>query len=195
MKIQPPKDDLRFDSSTHDLLKLFIEQPEPRLAPPCSGCNRHEPTNCTAQCDRAAAALSIDPEQYPIEPKVVGLVFEITASRLLQTCYSCEGHSREGELWKLPQVCFYSDSPIYAKLVMIHLDRLFLKKTLSYRWHIVLADLTQTLNLTYSIQPDLNREQDHHLGKLQQDLNTLSTDMHTALKEIAAELLASTNAA
>ena len=189
MKIPTPKNELRFDQETLEQLELFIRQPEPASCPPCGGCLHHEPVNCTTNCERAPAALSIDPDQYPIEPKVVGLVFEITASRLLQTCFSCEGHARDGKLWKLPQVNFYSDSPIYAQLVVIHLNRLMLKKSLSYRWHIVLTDMSQSLYLTYSIQPDLNRDTDHHLGKMQKDLQTISANMHHSLKAIAAEIL------
>ena len=193
MKIPTPKNELRFDQDTLEQLELFIRQPTPATSAPCGGCDRHEPRNCTATCDRAPAALSIDPNQYPIEPKVVGLVFEITASRLLQTCFSCEGHSRNDQLWKLPQVSFYSDSPIYAQLVVMHLNRLMLKKNLDYRWHVVLTDLTESLNLTYSIQPDLNRETKHHLGKMQKDLQTISTNMHDTLKTIATEILSTAN--
>ena len=189
MKIPPPRDNLLFESSIRRQLEMFIGQPEPSAIAPCSGCNQHEPANCAPACERAPGALSIDPEQYPIEPKIVGLVYEVNACRVLQTCYSCEGHFRNDKLWKIPQVSFYSDAPIYVKLVLIHLDRLYLKKVLSYCWHIVLIDMAQTLNLTYSIQPDLNNVEKHHLGKLQQDLKILSINFHSELKNIASELL------
>ena len=195
MKIPPPRDNLLFESSIRRQLEMFIGQPEPSAIAPCSGCNQHEPVSCTATCERAPGALSIDPEQYPIEPKVVGLVFEINTCRVLQTCYSCEGHFSDDKLWKIPQVNFYSDAPIYVKLVLIQLDRLYLRKVLSYRWHIVLIDMAQTLNLTYSIQPDLNNVQKHHLGKLQQDLKTISIDFHSELKTLARGLLFRANAA
>lgn len=189
MKIVTPKNELRYDQATMEQLETFIAQPEPTVSPPCSGCEWHDQENCSTKCERAPRALSIDPDRYPIEPKVAGLVYEMAASRLLQTCFSCEGHMINNKLWKLPQVSFYSDSTIYVKLLMIYLDRIFHKKVLSYRWHIVLADLTPTLNLTYNIQPDLNQEESPHLGRLQQDLVTLADDMHGALKEIARELL------
>jgi hypothetical protein len=95
----------------------------------------------------------------------------------------------ENRLWKVPQVSFYSDSPIYPKLVLIHLTRLYQDKVLGYRWHVVLSDFTQSLSLTYSVQPDLNQVDSPRLGLLQHDLTTISDDMHSKLKMIARELL------
>lgn len=190
MRIPVPDNGLQCDSETRRQLEQFKAQPEPSALAPCPGCNDHRPENCSSDCERAADALSIEPERYPIESKVVPLVFEMTASRLMQTCWSCEGHMDQyHKLWKVPQVSFYSDSPIYPKLILIHLTRLFQNKMLGYRWHVVLNDFTQSLNLTYSIQPDLNQVEAPRLGLLQQDLKMISEDMHSKLKQIANELL------
>ena len=190
MKIAQPQANLICDSETKSQLEEFIAQPEPAEQAPCPGCGEHIPSQCSPECHGAAEALSIDPIRYPIESKVVPLVFEMTASRLMQTCWSCEGHmDQENKLWKIPQVSFYSDSPIYPKLVLIHLTRLYQDKVLGYRWHVVLCDFTQSLSLTYSIQPDLNQVDSPRLGLLQQDLKTISGDMHGKLKMIARELL------
>jgi len=190
MKIPTPQNELRCDSETKAQLEHFIGQPEPSELAPCGGCRQHVPESCSSQCQQAPEALSIEPERYPIESKVVPLVFELTASRLMQTCWSCEGHmDQNNKLWKVPQVSFYCDSPIYPKLVLIHLTRLFQTKLLGYRWHVVLSDFTQTLSLTYSIQPDLNQEDSPRLGLLQNDLQVISNDMHGNLKLIATELL------
>lgn len=190
MHIPTPKKELLCDSETRSQLEQFIIQAEPADDPPCTGCKQHVPKDCSGSCSRAAEALSIEPERYPIESKVVPLVFEITSTRLLQTCWSCEGHmDHENKLWKVPQVSFYSDSPIFPKLVLIHLTRLYQSKTLGYRWHVVLSDFTQSLGLTYSIQPDLNQEDAPRLGLLQQDMQTIADGMHTKLKSIASELI------
>lgn len=190
MKIATPKVELICDNKTRTQLEQFIAQPEPTDMAPCPGCANHVPEKCSAQCDDASMALSIDPERYPIESKVVPLVFEMAASRLMQTCWSCEGHmDNNSKLWKVPQVSFYSESPIYPKLVLIHLTRLYQSKILGYRWHVVLSDFSQSLNLTYSIQPDLNQEEAPRLGLLQQDLQIISNEMHSKLKQIARELL------
>lgn len=190
MHIPAPKRALVCDSETRLQLEQFLLQPGPSEQAPCPGCKQHMPDNCSAKCGEAAQALSIEPERYPIESKVVPLVFEIMTTRLMQSCWSCEGHmDPDNKLWKVPQVSFYSDSPIYPKLVLIHLTRLYQDKVLGYRWHVVLSDFTQTLGLTYSIQPDLNQEEQPRLGLLQQDLQTISKNMHTRLKDIAAELL------
>ncbi len=178
------------DPSIQRQLEVFINQPEPEEVAPCPGCNQHIPVHCSPTCDRAAQALSIEPEKYPIEDKVVPLVFEIMATRLIQTCWSCEGHlDYESRLWKLPQVCFHTESQVYPKLMLIHLSRLYQAHMLTNAWHIVLTDMANTMGITYSIQPDLNRAEDIHLGALQLDLMTIAGNLHSALKQIARELL------
>jgi len=194
MKISVPAQDNQVDAVIFDQLQRFINQPEPSVSPPCGGCNNHMKNSCNPSCAQAAGALSVDPVRHPIEPKAVPMVFEISATRLMQTCWSCEGHiGADDKLWKIPQVCFYSSSPVYPKLVLIHVSRLYSDKALHYRWQIVLSEFSQRLELTYSIQPDLNRINDPHLGKLQSDLVTLSKDMHSELKIIAKDLLTKYN--
>lgn len=171
-------------------LEDFINQPEPTETPPCPGCEKHVAEMCSSKCPEAPKALSIEPERYPVESKVVPLVYELMSSRLMMTCWSCEGHMGEdGKLWKLPMVSFYSMSPAYPKMLLKHLETLNYKKLLKYRWHIVLSDFSQTAGVTYSIQPDLSFESDVHLGQLQQDVVNIGTDTVQKLKVIAREML------
>ena len=190
MKIAKPV--INYDSETKkdNDLPLFLNQPEPRDLAVCQGCKYHTPLTCSQTCVNAPRALSIEPDRYPVESNVVGMVYELMATRLIQTCWSCEGHMDENnKLWKIPQVCFYSAAPIYVKLLQMHLGRLQQKRKLKYEWHIVLTDFSQTEELTYSIQPNLNQITNVSLGALQADLRTLSVDLHTKLKDYAVKLL------
>jgi hypothetical protein len=188
--VQPRAGIMNRERMKQDLL-LLIKQPDAAESPPCPSCSNHVPGNCSSQCANAAPSLSSEPENYPIEIKVVPLVFELAATRLMQPCWSCEGHlGPNGELWKIPQVSFYSESPIYPQLLLKHIYALQLQKRLTYPWHLVLADYGQTWELTYTLEPNLNREQTIHLGKLQADLHTLADDLCQRLKALARAALA-----
>lgn len=189
MKIPRPTVTFVPGTSATGALEKFIAQPGPESQPVCPGCRQHL-ASCSAKCLDALSALSIDPERYPIEPSVMPLVFEMMATRVLETCWSCEGHMNEkNELWKIPQVCFYSPSEVYIKLIYQHLSELQQNKELNYQWHIVSTDFAQSNCLTYSIQPKLNQSDEAHLGKLQMDLKTIAKNMSQRLKSYARDMI------
>lgn len=192
MKIdQPDKDFIDIEQVRLDLQR-FIEQKDPWEIPPCPNCTTHTPQKCTPTCADAPTALSIDPVLYPIEKNVVALVYEINATRLFKSCWSCEGHmNNKNALWKLPQVCFYSQAAIYPKLVSSYLGKLFIRKQLKYQWNLFLSEISQSVYPTYCIRPDLNSEKDPSLGALQQDLRQIADNLHKHLKQEARELLLS----
>lgn len=190
MKIAQPTITLTPDLSVKEELATFIQQAEPAAHAVCQGCKQHSAVNCSVKCVDAPAALSIDPVQYPIEPNVVPLVYELAATRMLETCWSCEGHMDDNnELRKVPQVSFYAASPVYVKLLSLYLDELQNSKRLSYDWHIVITDFAQTNGLTYSVQPNLNLVSNPHLGRMQMDLKTIADSLHTKLKAQARKLM------
>lgn len=190
MKIPVPEESFFADEDILKDLSMFLEQPSPQQLAPCPGCKQHTPDECSSKCTDAPEALSIDPVLYPIERNVIPLVYELMATRLIQTCWSCEGHMNEDNtLWKLPQVCFYTASSVYVKLLCRHLALLNQKKHLTYPWHIALSDFSLKSRVAYSIQPNLNDVTEPHLGLLQKDLNTISEGLHIKLKEYAQELI------
>lgn len=171
-------------------LQRLLAQPTPVESPPCSGCTQHVPVSCSSRCGQAPQSLSSEPENYPVETNVVPLVFELSATRLMQPCWSCEGHlNPDGELWKLPQVSFYASSPIFPQLLIKHISALEMRKQLAYPWHVVLSDYGQTWETTYTLEPNLNREHKVHLGNLQRDLNTLADHLSDKLKALAQSAL------
>ncbi len=123
---------------------------------------------------------------------MVPLVFELAATRVMQPCWSCEGHlDPDGGLWKIPQVSFYSASPVYLQLLLKHIHALQLQKQLSHPWHVVLSDYGQTWETTYTLEPNLNCRQKIHLGNLQRDLDTLADNLCNRLKALAQSTLSS----
>jgi len=191
MKIGTPDEDFIELEQVKKDLQHFLAQDEPWQSPPCPNCNNHQPKTCSPNCTEAPRALSIDPDRFPIEQNAVALVYELNANRVFQTCWSCEGHVREGEskIWKLPQVCFYSQSAIYPKLISSHLSNLFIQKRLKYNWHLSLTEISQSIHPTYSIRPELTHETELNLGLLQNDLKEISKDLHLRLKFEADKLL------
>jgi hypothetical protein len=81
--------------------------------------------------------LSSEPAQFPIEPHVVEIVYELNALGLVQPYWSCEGHLNElGEVVKLPQIWFYSCDVAYTDLLVAHLEALKFRRAIKYEWQI-----------------------------------------------------------
>ena len=190
MKIEQPDEDFIDIAQVKLELQNFINQKEPWQVPPCPNCAVHTQQKCSAECKDAATAISIDPVLYPIEKNVVALVYEINATRLFKSCWSCEGHTKDGDtLWKIPQVCFYSQAAIYPKLISSYLGKLFIRKKITYQWNIFLSEISQSMHPTYCIRPDLNTENEPKLDLLQEDLLSIASNLHSQLKLEARELL------
>lgn len=192
MKIIKPNADFQHSQQVRQDLLRLIAQPSAAEVPPCPGCKLHSQMACTSDCQNAPQQLSIDAVNYPIETNVVPLVYELAAMRVIQPCWSCEGHlNPNGELWKIPQVSFYSASPIYAQLLLRHISALKLQKRLTYPWHVALSDFGQTWDVTYTLEPNLNYDQARHvqLNLLQRDLNTLAENLCARLKTLAQAML------
>jgi len=176
-------------------LNLLIKQPSALQSPPCPNCSDNDKlvwnrAKCSAECEHASYALSEEPERYPIEQHVVPLVFELTSMRLVKTCWSCEGHlDIDGELWKVPQVSFYTTKPIYSQLLCNYLARLFWRKKLNYQWEVVLTNFGRTWDVTYTIKCDMSRVKNPSISLMQEDLVNMAKDLSENIKEDARTLI------
>ncbi|MDH5178369.1 MAG: hypothetical protein OEZ39_06890 [Gammaproteobacteria bacterium] len=200
MYIATPKPDFLNRENAEQELERLLAQPSVSAARPCPGCRL--PVNCGtvaandppchAGCENAPQALSSEPELHPIEKDVVAIVFELTALRLIQPCWSCEGHlDGRGELWKLPQVSFYAASPLYPKLICNYLTRLRHQKQLHYVWQVNLVDYGQTWSPAYQIEPCLNQiSKPVELTLLQEDLRSIGNNLAEQIKQEARHMLA-----
>lgn len=193
MEIEPPGPFVENRQRTRAELELLLCQPGSHLAPPCQNCQEHIISQCNAKCVNAPRALSSDPARYPVEPKVVPLVYELRKTRVMQPCWSCEGHmDADGKLWKYPQVSFYSSTPLYAVLLVNYLTLLKHKKKLNQEWIIVISGFGQKhTGITYTIEPKLNADSKPHLGSLHCDLITIADNLEIQIKDQARKMLES----
>ena len=199
MHIPKPKDGFLDKNKAQQELEDFISQPGPQELRPCPNCEMpcesHFPAQCAVSCDancvNAPMALSSDPDKHPIEEHVVKIVFELSTLRLMQPCWSCEGHlNGQGELWKLPQVSFYSASSLYPKLLAGYLTRLKNQGQLNYPWQVNMVDYGQTWGPTYQLEPSLNQiDGEVDLNLLQSDLEKISAGLADQLKQEARLML------
>ena len=199
MHIPKPKDGYLNKARAEQELEEFINQPGAQQLRPCPNCelpcDSQFPAQCAVSCDvsclNAPRALSSEPDKHPIEDRVVKIVFELSTLRLMQPCWSCEGHlNGQGKLWKLPQVSFYSASELYPKILAGYLTRLKNQGKLRYPWQVNVVDYGQTWSPTYQLEPSLNQiDGEVDLGMLQSDLDTISLDLANQLKQEARFML------
>lgn len=148
-----------------------------------SGCQ----CKCTPSCPHAPHALSDDPELHPIEPGIVGLVFEMKRLGVFTPCWSCEGHlNADGSLWKLPRLWFYCASPLHVRLLATGLSGLKHEGRLSASWQIVVTysdpDNPET---TFSLEPLAAPDKPLDLLSLQGDLAEIARSLHAIVSEAA----------
>ncbi len=158
---------------------------------PCPGCLKEEPGNdCSPSCPEAAQSLSSEPEQYPLEPFVVAIVFELNSLYQFQACWSCEGHrDHNNKLWKLPQVSFYATSPLYPQLLSNYLNRLLFQKRLLYPWAVNFTTYGQTMANTYCLEPKMAPDAEMDLDLLQKDLVAIGTGLSDNIRNDAFAML------
>ncbi len=87
--LQLPTDDQYNEDRIRDL-KFLLEQPSFQELRPCPGCNKLCPCStspictcmCRPDCDHAKSFLSSEGENYPIDDKIVTLVFGLNCLRV-----------------------------------------------------------------------------------------------------------------
>lgn len=200
MKISPFRLALATERQRAADLERLVAVPHYREARPCAGCARRCPCarrsevcacGCSSACPDAAQRLSSAPERFPIEPRVLPLVFELNSLRVVQPCWSCEGHGGPDDApHKTPSVWFYSASVVYPRLLTEHVDGLWFARALGTRWRIAVcphsADPGAT---TFALEPELGTP-GPSLAGLQRDLEVVAADLASSLRRRAATLLA-----
>jgi hypothetical protein len=146
MRVARPRPSIRVSRGRRSDLLRVLEAPAQWAERPCPGCSLPCPSphhhdacscGCSVSCEQAPERLSIDPIHFPIEPRIVPVVYEMSASGLAQPCWSCEGHiDAEGQLYRWPGVWFYANSTTYVNLVRTTLNNLHATLRLARAWHI-----------------------------------------------------------
>lgn len=174
-------------------LKLLAEQTSDREHRPCPACELprdcpdHSPTcccGCSPSCANAPAMLSSDPKQFPIEANILPLVYALLTLRVIETCWSCEGHEdAHAKVIKVPQVWFYSPCAVYPELIAQHANDLHVKKNLHARWQVVVSPFSACDATTFALKPEL--EQGTTLRELHRDIPILAKRMHESIRALA----------
>ncbi|PHR93271.1 MAG: hypothetical protein COA69_04825 [Robiginitomaculum sp.] len=146
---------------------------------------------CSAACGHAPFAMSSEPDRYPIEEKVVSLVYGFNALRICAPYWSCEGHNHaNGELFRVPQIWFYSKSMIYPQLIGHYIGALEFEKKITYPWHICLTYANNPLETGFSLEPNMKIISDPQLHIMQKDVAIIADNFATDLKKHAQSYIA-----
>lgn len=179
-------------------LESLLAQPTIREARPCDGCaqpcgcsNRSTTCSCgcSPRCSHAAAQLSSEGERYPIEPYVLPLVFELNALRVVQPCWSCEGHAdAKGDVQNPPRIWFYCASVVYPQLLLEHVTQLAARGELQARWRVTVCSYSEDkVSTTFSLEPAVSPSSS--LAVLQSDLNVIAAELGSRLRDKAQNAL------
>ena len=189
-------------------LRLLLAQPTDKQQRPCPGCDilcscqkssRTCCCNCSPACPQVMHNLSSEPQEHPIEPNVLPLVYSMNVVRVIQPCWSCEGHMQDDgqEIHKLPEVWFYSSSVVYPELLAQHLTQLRTGKDLSAPWQVTLAPYSaDNSTAMFIVKPELLPESSSQvLSRLQRDLHRIANALPNQLGRLAHAMLEQLEAA
>ena len=145
---------------------------------------------CAPNCPDAPKALSSDPENFPIEPGITPLVFELKRLAFFEPCWSCEGHDDElGTLWKAPAVWFYCSSMLQLRLLNDSIKSLEHTQALKTRWQIsVTHSDPKNPETTYALMPAAPSAGNVLLADLQADVLAIASALNETLRDQANNL-------
>lgn len=178
-----------------DILNL-LQMPSDKEVRPCLNCkdicgcelkSQFCCCMCSVDCELAPKKLSSDQENYPIEKNIFPLVYAMFASRVVQPCWSCEGHLDEkGIIGKLPQVWFYSFSVVYPDLISQVLSDTSYKSQLNYSWNVSVSPYNRDqLSTMFTISPKFDWKENADLKRLHDDIMTIESSFKYLLREAA----------
>lgn len=113
------------------------------------------------------------------------VVFGLAEMRVVQPCWSCEGHRSEIGADRAPQVWFHSPSAVYAALISEHIARLAHLRRISTPWSVAICDHQNSIGGTvFVLRPSLAGEM--HLGRLRADLQEIGRTLFDGVQQLAA---------
>lgn len=194
MRIVDPQHDANFDRRCKQELQELARQPDDREQRPCAVCTlpcscSGSPScacDCSSACPHILSALSSEPD-YPIEPGIGELVYALTCLRLVQPCWSCEGHTgNTASFQKPPRVWFRAQSSMYPDLIATYLSECAANKSLSTPWQVCVVALGESAVPTYSIEPRFKGDPPS-VDKLQQDVKIIAKNLQQRIKVLASQ--------
>lgn len=145
-------------------------------------CPKAAERTCSRHCPHIAQMLSSDPENYPLETRIVPLAYELKNLGAFTPCWSCEGHNApNGDLWKVPRVWFYCESTAQLRVLSEALKSLHLSGALKTPWRIAVTHSDDdNFDATFSLEPALG-ETPVPLATLQRDVDTIAEQLRAAV--------------
>lgn len=199
MEILYPDAKNKFSRFREDLQHL-VNQPGVGEMRPCPGCtvscscsgSAHCSCDCSAECDSAPRMMSSEPENFLIESGIVPLVYEFYCLRSCHPCWSCEGHNdSDGNIYRLPQVWFFTTSVIYPRLIDEHIHALRHKEKLGTPWHVCLTYApSESPYSAFALKPNMTESVKPTLESLQSDAMAIARGFSDNIRVRAEEYLA-----
>lgn len=196
MKIAKPRSDPEFDAQAAGERAHLLRQPTAKEARPCPGCELPCPCSasldctcgCTVNCPYAPRKMSSDPEEHPVEPGIAPLVLALYGLRVVEPCWSCEGHMGPGDkLLRPPSVWFYSRSTTYPMLITDYLAELAGAKDTGHRWHLCMVTFGEGNDgcPVFSIEPDRSGAEPD-LMMLRRDVRVIAEGFVDGIRALAS---------
>jgi hypothetical protein len=196
----------RFQDEAHQHLKerqqaltVLLAQASDKEKRPCRACAVPCPCSqsracccaCSVHCPLAPRYLSSNPDRYPIEPGIVPLVYQLNVLRVIQPCWSCEGHqTAQGQFLRLPQVWFYSASVVYPQLIAEIVHEQKFRRLLGNDWQVAVCPQDYGKSVTtFALKPIQEQEKPLDLRGLRRDVQTLSCTLVEQVRQSAREYL------
>ena len=182
-------------------LDALVRQRSSPAVRPCDGCTKPCPCpkrsqtcccGCEVECSEIPRALSSEPDRYPIESKIIPLVFAVAELREIVPCWSCEGHVRhDGDWVREPQVWFYSNRTVYPDLMTRHFSKMHAAKAVGHLWEIVVSAFSASATTTFTIRPVLKQQLSagDELAELWREIPVLAKDLRESVLDQAAKRL------
>lgn len=162
-----------------------------RVGEPVCGaaCVKSESFDCVRTCPDIPRAMSSDPDNFPLEPGIAPLVFEIKRLEVFEPCWSCEGHDGpDGTLWKVPRVWFYAESVVHVRVLSESLAELRFARRLNADWHVAITHSEKSnADTTFSLEPSLGGTP-VSLRDLQADIETIAASLRDLVFDRAQKL-------
>ncbi|MCH8187949.1 MAG: hypothetical protein IIB66_04470 [Proteobacteria bacterium] len=199
MRIATPSEDAKFLHARRVELGELLGEPLPNVVRPCPGCELPCPSSgsltcachCSRTCPHAPREMSSEPDEFPIEPGIVPLVFALYSLRQVEPCWSCEGHVKEdGTFWRLPQAWFYCRSQVLPRIIADAVSQLRSQGVTQATWIVnVTYAAEESLDPVFAIRPDLSLSEPYDLRTLRRDVEGLADGLLEAVRERARHYL------
>jgi hypothetical protein len=197
MKIAKPQSDPEFDVQAAAEMEFLLRQPLVTQQRPCPGCEEPCPCSasiicacgCSVKCPLASRQMSSDPEEHPVEQGIAPLVFALYGLRVVEPCWSCEGHMGPGDkLLRPPSVWFYSRSATYPMLIADYLAELAAAKDTEQRWHLCMVAFGDGNDVcpVFSIEPNLSAAAEPDLMMLRRDVRVIAEGFEAGIRALAS---------